>query len=262
MNIIDLFLLSVIQGLTEFLPVSSSAHLILVSEFLDSSDTGIVFDVAVHLGTLLAAMIYFRKEVTGMIRGLSFNQKNQEETHQLVNILVAVLPILVMGFLLRDFVDQNLRSSEIIAYATIFFGLILLWSDKIKTTSNDINLITTKQAFIIGLSQCFALIPGTSRSGVTISAALFLGIGRDAAAKFSFLLAIPTIGAIAASELINLSIKDLLNQGSDLVLAMCVSFVIAYLTIDVFLKLVNRFSFTPFVVYRVLLGVWLLSYWV
>jgi undecaprenyl-diphosphatase len=126
MNIIDLFLLSIIQGLTEFLPVSSSAHLILVSEFLDSSDTGIVFDVAVHLGTLLAAMIYFRKEVTGMIRGLSFNQKNQEETHQLVNILVAVLPILVMGFLLRDFVDQNLRSSEIIAYATIFLSYFVV----------------------------------------------------------------------------------------------------------------------------------------
>jgi undecaprenyl-diphosphatase len=261
MSIVDLFILSVIQGLTEFLPVSSSAHLILVSEFLNSTDTGIVFDVAVHLGTLLAAMIYFRKEVIGMIRGLSFNQRNKEETHQLVNILVAVLPILILGFLLRDFVDQNLRSSEIIAYATIFFGLILLWSDKIKTTSNDINLIT-QQAFIIGLSQCFALIPGTSRSGVTISAALFLGIGREAAAKFSFLLAIPTIGAIAASELMNLSIKDLLNQGSDLVLAVCVSFVIAYLTIDAFLKLVNRFSFTPFVIYRVLLGVWLLSYWV
>ena len=262
MNIFDLFVLSIIQGLTEFLPVSSSAHLILVSEFLYSSDQGIVFDVAVHLGTLFAAMIYFRKEVFRMIRGLSFNQKNKEDTHQLVNIVVAVLPILVLGFLLRDFVDQNLRSSEIIAYATIFFGLILLWSDKIKTTSNNINLISRRQAFVIGLSQCLALIPGTSRSGITISAALFLGIGKETAAKFSFLLAIPTIGAIAVSELINLSMKDLLNQGSDLMLAGFISFVVAYLTIDIFLKLINRFSFTPFVVYRVLLGVWILSYWI
>ena len=262
MNTFDLLILSIIQGLTEFLPVSSSAHLILISEFLNSSDQGIVFDVAVHLGTLFAAMIYFRKEVIGMIRGLSFNEKNKEDTHQLVNIAVAVSPILIIGFLLRDFVDQNLRSSEVIAYATIFFGLILLWSDKIKTISNSIALISNRQAFIIGLSQCLALIPGTSRSGITISTALFLGIGRETAAKFSFLLAIPTIGAIAASELISLSKQDLLNQGSDLILAGCISFGVAYFTIDIFLKLVKRFSFTPFVVYRVLLGVWLLSYWV
>lgn len=262
MNIFDLLILSIIQGLTEFLPVSSSAHLILISEFLDSNDQGIVFDVAVHLGTLFAAMIYFRKEVAGMLRGLSFNEKNKDETHQLVNIVIAVLPILIIGFLLRDFVDQNLRSSEVIAYATIFFGLILLWSDRIKTTSDNIDQISNRQAFIIGLSQCLALIPGTSRSGITISAALFMGIGREAAAKFSFLLAIPTIGAIAASELINLSLQDLLNQGVDLMLAGVISFGVAYFTIDVFLKLVKRYSFTPFVVYRVLLGVWLLSYWV
>ena len=262
MNIFDLLILSIIQGLTEFLPVSSSAHLILISEFLDSNDQGIVFDVAVHLGTLFAAMIYFRKEVAGMLRGLSFNEKNKDETHQLVNIVIAVLPILIIGFLLRDFVDQNLRSSEIIAYATIFFGLVLLWSDRIKTTSDNIDQISNRQAFIIGLSQCLALIPGTSRSGITISAALFMGIGREAAAKFSFLLAIPTIGAIAASELINLNLQDLLNQGVDLMLASVISFGVAYFTIDVFLKLVKRFSFTPFVVYRVLLGAWLLSYWV
>jgi undecaprenyl-diphosphatase len=262
MNIFDLLILSIIQGLTEFLPVSSSAHLILISEFLDSNDQGIVFDVAVHLGTLFAAMIYFRKEVAGMLRGLSFNEKNKDETHQLVNIVIAVLPILIIGFLLRDFVDQNLRSSEVIAYATIFFGLILLWSDRIKTTSDNIDQISNRQAFIIGLSQCLALIPGTSRSGITISAALFMGIGREAAAKFSFLLAIPTIGAIAASELINLSLQDLLNQGVDLMLAGVISFGVAYFTIDVFLKLVKRYSFTPFVVYRVLLGAWLLSYWV
>jgi undecaprenyl-diphosphatase len=262
MNIFDLLILSIIQGLTEFLPVSSSAHLILISEFLDSNDQGIVFDVAVHLGTLFAAMIYFRKEVAGMLRGLSFNEKNKDETHQLVNIVIAVLPILIIGFLLRDFVDQNLRSSEIIAYATIFFGLVLLWSDRIKTTSDNIDQISNRQAFIIGLSQCLALIPGTSRSGITISAALFMGIGREAAAKFSFLLAIPTIGAIAASELINLNLQDLLNQGVDLMLAGVVSFGVAYFTIDVFLKLVKRYSFTPFVVYRVLLGAWLLSYWV
>ena len=242
MNIFDLLILSIIQGLTEFLPVSSSAHLILISEFLDSNDQGIVFDVAVHLGTLFAAMIYFRKEVAGMLRGLSFNEKNKDETHQLVNIVIAVLPILIIGFLLRDFVDQNLRSSEVIAYATIFFGLILLWSDRIKTTSDNIDQISNRQAFIIGLSQCLALIPGTSRSGITISAALFMGIGREAAAKFSFLLAIPTIGAIAASELINLSLQDLLNQGVDLMLAGVISFGVAYFTIDVFLKLVKRYS--------------------
>jgi len=262
MDIFDLLLLSIVQGLTEFLPVSSSAHLILISEFLDSNDQGIVFDVAVHLGTLFAAIIYFRKEVVEMIRGLSFKEENKQGTQQLINISIGVLPILLLGFLLRDFVDENLRSSEIIAYATIFFGLILFLADRIKTTSHNIHSISARQALVIGLSQCLALIPGTSRSGITISAALFLGIGREAAAKFSFLLAIPTIGAIAVSELINLSVKDLLSQGYDLALAAGISFVVAYLTIGAFLRLVNRFSFTPFVIYRVLLGIWLLSYWI
>ena len=119
MDIFDLLLLSIVQGLTEFLPVSSSAHLILISEFLDSNDQGIVFDVAVHLGTLFAAIIYFRKEVVEMIRGLSFKEENKQGTQQLINISIGVLPILLLGFLLRDFVDENLRSSEIIALSLI-----------------------------------------------------------------------------------------------------------------------------------------------
>ncbi|HIO42965.1 MAG TPA: undecaprenyl-diphosphate phosphatase [Gammaproteobacteria bacterium] len=260
MDTLQLILLSVVQGLTEFLPVSSSAHLVLLSEFLGEEDQGIIFDVGVHFGTLMAALVYFRSDLKKMIINLGSHKFLSKENNLTANLIIAVIPILLLGFLLRDFVNLNLRNSEVIAYATIIFG-ILLYTAQLRKGKEDLDSVNLKQALIIGLFQCLALIPGTSRSGITITAGLFLGLSATAASRFSFLLAIPTIGAIALAELIRVSFIDITDNGTELSIALIISFLVAYISIDMFLKLIDRIGFTPFVIYRLLLGGWLLMYW-
>tara|TARA_B100000809_G_scaffold97052_1_gene95575 strand:- start:1079 stop:1864 length:786 start_codon:yes stop_codon:yes gene_type:complete len=260
MDTLQLILLSVVQGLTEFLPVSSSAHLVLLSEFLGEEDQGIIFDVGVHFGTLMAALVYFRSDLKKMIINLGSHKFLSKENNLTTSLIIAVIPILLSGFLLRDFVNLNLRNSEVIAYATIIFG-ILLYTAQLRKGKEDLDSVNLKQALIIGLFQCLALIPGTSRSGITITAGLFLGLSATAASRFSFLLAIPTIGAIALAELIRVSFIDITDNGVELSIALIISFLVAYISIDMFLKLIDRIGFTPFVIYRLLLGGWLLMYW-
>ncbi len=260
MDTLQLILLSVVQGLTEFLPVSSSAHLVLLSEFLGEEDQGIIFDVGVHFGTLLAALVYFRSDLKKMIINLGSHKLLSEENNLTTNLVIGVIPILLAGFLLRDFVNLHLRNSEVIAYATIIFG-IFLYIAQLRKGKEDLDSVNLKQALIIGLFQCLALIPGTSRSGITITAGLFLGLSATAASRFSFLLAIPTIGAIALAELIRVSFIDITDNGTELSIALIISFLVAYISIDMFLKLIDRIGFTPFVIYRLLLGGWLLMYW-
>ena len=260
MDTLQLILLSVVQGLTEFLPVSSSAHLVLLSEFLGEEDQGIIFDVGVHFGTLLAALVYFRSDLKKMIINLGSHKLLSEENNLTTNLVIGVIPILLAGFLLRDLVNLHLRNSEVIAYATIIFG-IFLYTAQLRKGKEDLDSVNLKQALIIGLFQCLALIPGTSRSGITITAGLFLGLSATAASRFSFLLAIPTIGAIALAELIRVSFIDITDNGTELSIALIISFLVAYISIDMFLKLIDRIGFTPFVIYRLLLGGWLLMYW-
>ena len=260
MDTLQLILLSLVQGLTEFLPVSSSAHLVLLSEFLGEEDQGIIFDVGVHFGTLLAALVYFRSDLKKMIINLGSHKLLSEENNLTTNLVIGVIPILLAGFLLRDFVNLHLRNSEVIAYATIVFG-IFLYTAQLRKGKEDLDSVNLKQALIIGLFQCLALIPGTSRSGITITAGLFLGLSATAASRFSFLLAIPTIGAIALAELIRISFIDITDNGTELSIALIISFLVAYISIDMFLKLIDRIGFTPFVIYRLLLGGWLLMYW-
>jgi len=260
MDTLQLILLSLVQGLTEFLPVSSSAHLVLLSEFLGEEDQGIIFDVGVHFGTLLAALVYFRSDLKKMIINLGSHKLLSEENNLTTNLVIGVIPILLAGFLLRDFVNLHLRNSEVIAYATIIFG-IFLYIAQLRKGKEDLDSVNLKQALIIGLFQCLALIPGTSRSGITITAGLFLGLSATAASRFSFLLAIPTIGAIALAELIRVSFIDITDNGTELSIALIISFLVAYISIDMFLKLIDRIGFTPFVIYRLLLGGWLLIYW-
>ena len=260
MDTLQLILLSVVQGLTEFLPVSSSAHLVLLSEFLGEEDQGIIFDVGVHFGTLMAALVYFRSDLKKMIINLGSHKFLSKENNLTTSLIIAVIPILLSGFLLRDFVNLNLRNSEVIAYATIIFG-ILLYTAQLRKGKEDLDSVNLKQALIIGLFQCLALIPGTSRSGITITAGLFLGLSATAASRFSFLLAIPTIGAIALAELIRVSFIDVTDNGTELSIALIISCLVAYISIDMFLKLIDRIGFTPFVIYRLLLGGWLLMYW-
>ena len=260
MDTLQLVLLSVIQGLTEFLPVSSSAHLVLLSEFLRQEDQGIIFDVGVHFGTLIAAIVYFRSDVKTMLINLISEKLASPGNNLTINLVVAVFPILVAGFFLRDSIDLKLRNSEVIAYATILFGL-LLYLAQLNKGKEDVDFLSLPRAFVIGLFQCLALIPGTSRSGITITAGLFLGLSATAASRFSFLLAIPTIGAIALVELVRFSFLDLSQNGIELLIATTISFLVAYISIDLFLRLIERIGFTPFVIYRLLLGGWLLLYW-
>jgi|TARA_B100000809_G_scaffold153599_1_gene150971 undecaprenyl-diphosphatase len=259
METIQAILLAIIQGLTEFLPISSSAHLILLSELAGWKDQGLVFDVALHFGTLLAVIFYFRREINEMLDFSHFKTMNTLIKSPLGVITIATIPIVIIGGLFNQFIEANLRTPEVIAIATIIFGVLLYLSDlKGKQAGSDLK-VTLGLGFLIGLAQVFALIPGTSRSGITITAALLLGFSRTEAARFSFLLAIP---AIIAANILGvfevIQAEHLVFNYLDLFLGVSISFLVAYLTIGWFLSLIERIGMLPFVVYRVILGTFLL----
>ena len=259
METIQAILLAIIQGLTEFLPISSSAHLILLSELAGWKDQGLVFDVALHFGTLLAVIFYFRREINEMLDFSHFKTMNTLIKSPLGVITIATIPIVIIGGLFNQFIEANLRTPEVIAIATIIFGVLLYLSDlKGKQAGSDLK-VTLGLGFLIGLAQVFALIPGTSRSGITITAALLLGFSRTEAARFSFLLAIP---AIIAANILGvfevIQAEHLVFNYVDLFLGVSISFLVAYLTIGWFLSLIERIGMLPFVVYRVILGTFLL----
>ncbi|MEW6989969.1 undecaprenyl-diphosphate phosphatase [Colwelliaceae bacterium 6441] len=268
MSTFEVFLLALIQGLTEFLPISSSAHLILPSAVLDWKDQGQALDVALHVGTLLAVVMYFRKEVGDMAIAwfgtLGFGPAKNTPSFdgQLAWwILLASIPLGLAGYLGHDFIDANLRSAAVIAITTIGFGLLLGFAD-IKAKENvTIEQMGFKGAMIIGLSQALALIPGTSRSGITMTLGMMLGLTKENAARFSFLLSIPGIimpGGYLTYKLISSSeAVDWQTLGLGSVLA----FVSAYACIHYFLILVGKLGMMPFVIYRLVLGfglVWFL----
>ena len=241
------------------MPISSSAHLILLSELAGWKDQGLVFDVALHFGTLLAVIFYFRREINEMLDFSHFKTMNTLIKSPLGVITIATIPIVIIGGLFNQFIEANLRTSEVIAIATIIFGVLLYLSDlKGKQAGSDLK-VTLGLGFLIGLAQVFALIPGTSRSGITITAALLLGFSRTEAARFSFLLAIP---AIIAANILGvfevIQAEHLVFNYLDLFLGVSISFLVAYLTIGWFLSLIERIGMLPFVVYRVILGTFLL----
>ena len=254
MDLVQVLFLSFIQGLTEFLPISSSAHLILFSDFFSSNIQSLNFDVSVHLGTLIAACFYFKDEITQILNSFAGSDEESLGRKLLFNLIISSLPILIIGFFVRDFVEIFLRSPEIIAYATIFFAVILYLSTKVKTQHSQLDSISPTQSLIIGLAQCLALIPGTSRSGITISAGLALGVESKVASRFSFLLAIPTIGAIACYQIISVDFISFAADYRSNLLGILISFIVAYLTIDFFIKFIDRIGFLPFIIYRLVLG--------
>ncbi|HKX54665.1 MAG TPA: undecaprenyl-diphosphate phosphatase, partial [Xanthomonadales bacterium] len=198
MPLLHIIVLALIQGLTEFLPVSSSAHLILGGQLFGWEDQGLVFDLATHLGTLLAVLLYFRRDLAGMamscIQPVSTPQQAQART--MVGFLVlASIPALVVGFLARDLVELYLRDLRILAVTTLVFGGVLWLADWLGNRSRSMEQMTWRSALLIGLSQALALVPGVSRSGITLTAGRFLGFNADAAARFSFLLSIPITAA-------------------------------------------------------------------
>ena len=253
--------LALVQGLTEFLPISSSAHLILAPELLGWKDQGLAFDVAVHVGSLVAVLAYFWRDVWVLLRDWVLclqHRKAVGESTLAWAVIVGTIPVGLAGLFLGDVVETVLRSPSVIAYATIGFGLLLYGADR-KEGARDLGELTLKIALIIGLFQALALIPGASRSGVTIMAALMLGFSRVSAARFSFLLSIPVIvlaGGLKGMELVSLGEQV---QWGILLLGAVVSGLSAYLCIALFLRLIAKTSMTPFVVYRLGLGVVLLG---
>jgi len=262
MDIVHVFILALIQGITEFLPISSSAHLILPSQLLGWPDQGLAFDVAVHVGTLAAVVVYFRKDIIAVVSGwLSWvmGRGTTTESHLGNYIIVATIPAALAGLLLNDFIELHLRSSQVIASTTLIFGVLLGLADRIPKLTKELGQITLMMALVIGMAQALALIPGTSRSGITITAALFLGFTRPDAARFSFLLSIPIIMLSGGYEGLKLIMSDTSVDWLAIVLGAFVSGISAYFCIHYFLSFINRLGMMPFVIYRLILGVLLLT---
>jgi undecaprenyl-diphosphatase len=256
MSILQVIVLAVIQGLTEFLPVSSSAHLILPSVLLSWPDQGLAFDVAVHVGTLAAVVTYFRKDLLQMCSawlGDSIRFKTSSDSRLLWYVGFATVPAGLAGLVFDDFIEQHLRSIVVIATTTMFFGLLLGVADKYSSKALNLKALTGRQALIIGCAQALALVPGTSRSGITMTAALALGFDRVAAARFSFLLSIPIIALSGGYKSLELALMNNVPW-FEISVATLLSAVTAYACIHTFLALVNRLGMMPFVWYRLALG--------
>jgi undecaprenyl-diphosphatase len=260
---IQVVVLAVLQGFTEFLPNSSSAHLILLPVIADWPDQGLAFDVSVHVGTLLAVLAYFRADVRRMgadwLRALAVGER-VGESDMVWFLLVATVPVGACGLALSIVGGEALRSAAVIALATIVFALALWWSDRGARGTRSVADIGWRDALLIGAAQALALIPGTSRAGITITAGLALGLTRQAAARFSFLLSIPTIALAGADEaFVAWTSHEPVAWGAMLA-GMLIAFACAYVTIHFFLQLVERVGLFPFVIYRLALGAVLLAF--
>ncbi len=265
MDLIQIVLLSLVQGLTEFLPISSSAHLILVPVLTGWQDQGLAFDVAVHIGTLLAVVGYFRSELITMLAEWSGSLVGRGMTADAKlawAVGLGTIPVGLAGLVFKDQIELYLRSPLVIATTTIIFGLLLWWADYRGKRQSDEYQMGWQTVLVVALSQVFALIPGTSRSGVTMTAALAMGMTRQGAARFSFLLSIPVILLAGGLEVVELFQQGEGVDWATLLLGTLLSAISAYLCIHYFLKLLDRLGMVPFVVYRLLLGVLLISIYV
>ena len=259
MDIVQVIVLALVQGLTEFLPVSSSAHLILVPILSDWPDQGLAFDVAVHAGTLTAVVLYFRVELRKMFFEWfgSLRGRHTPDSRLAWAVLFGTIPAGLAGLLFKDYIGENLRSPLVIAITTIIFGLLLWFADSRKDLKRDEHELRWKDVLVIGLAQAIALVPGTSRSGITITAALMLGLNRQAAARFSFLLSIPVIVLAGGLETLEYAQVASTQDINFLLMGAMISAVSAYLCIHYFLKMLEKISMLPFVIYRLALGLFL-----
>ena len=248
---IEIFILSLIQGITEFLPISSSSHLILTSKFLNFSSQSLSIDVSLHIGSFIAVLTYFNKEILNFL----------ENKILFFKIFIASVPIMIIGFLLVESgMIEKIRNLETIAWTTIIFGVLLYLSDKFKLEKNIKKNFTYRSAIFIGFFQILALIPGVSRSGIAITAARLLGFKRMDAAKISFLVSLPILGAVSFFGLQNLITEENINFTILNLISVILSFFFSLITIKYFLKFINKFNLNIFVYYRVLLGLILLTF--
>ena len=262
MDIFQTIILGLIQGLTEFLPISSSAHLMLIPKLSGMKDQGLAYDVVLHFGTLCAIVYYYRCSLLSMSKSFF----NSLQTRRLEGdaglawaVLLGTIPVGLAGIIFKNDISINLRSVEVMAFATIFFGLLLGFSDWLHRRLDRVrDVIRASDVLIVGCFQALALIPGTSRSGITITAALLVGLSRQMSIKFSFLLAIPVITLATLAKMFDLANESAEVDWLMLTLGFFISAVTAYATVVFFIRLLDRIGFLPFVIYRILLGALLL----
>ena len=258
MDITQTITLALIQGLTEFLPISSSAHLVILPKFLDWPDQGLAFDVVLHFATLCAIIFYYRTTLVVISKDFFssiVNKRLEGEAMLAWAILLGTIPVGLTGIFFADYIELNFRSYQVVAFATIFFGILLGFSDWIqKTIGRSRDFIRGSDILIIGCFQALALIPGVSRSGITITAALFIGLSRALSIKYAFLLSIPVITLATLLKTFELSTVVSQVDWTLLLMGFIIAFIAAYTTIVFFIRLVERIGFMPFVIYRILLG--------
>ena len=258
MDIWHIIILAILQGLTEFLPISSSAHLILFPKLTGLADQGLAFDVAVHVGSLISVLTYFRADLKPLFISWLQSIKTRKltaESRLVWGVCIGTIPVGFFGFAIKFAdIESLLRSPQIIATTTIGFGLLLWWMDVIGKRQRDELTLRWRDILLIGLAQALALIPGTSRSGITMAAALLLGLTRKAAARFSFLLSIPVILLAGTSETLTLLNQNTSVNWMALGFGVVFSALSAYLCIRTFISVLDRIGMLPFVVYRVILG--------
>jgi undecaprenyl-diphosphatase len=249
--------LAIVQGLTEFLPISSSGHLVLVPAIFGWTDQGLIFDVAVHLGSLAAVCVYFRKDLAGLVAGgvrLLAGSGESPESRMALYIMIGTIPAAITGLLFAGWIEANLRNPVVIVFTLSGYGVLMALADRFGRQQRIFATARLKDAIIIGIAQALALVPGTSRSGVTISAAMMLGFQRQDAARFSFLLSAPVIMLAAAFESSMLFVEGTQFAWAQLAIGVSISAVVAYFSIDFFMRFVNVIGLLPFAIYRLVLA--------
>jgi undecaprenyl-diphosphatase len=268
MSIFHAIVLGIVQGLTEFLPVSSTAHLRIVPAFLGWEDPGAAFTAVTQLGTMTAVLLYFRDELWRIAKAWLHSLRTPGERMANLEarlgwlIVIGTIPIGIFGLAFKSQIEDGARSLYLIGIALIVLGLVLLWAEEVSKRNRDIDSIDTRDGVIIGLAQAAALVPGVSRSGATISAGLFLGFDRESAARYSFLLSVPAVVLSGLAELASL-IKDG-NDGvhvpfGGLAIATVLAFIVGYASIALLLRYLNNHTVIVFVIYRVALGTLVLA---
>lgn len=263
MTWLQVVVLAIVQGISEFLPISSSGHLVLVPVFFGWEDQGLAFDVAVHFGSLIAVCAFFRNDIMGLVRGglrLAVLKKDTPESNMALGIALGTIPAAVAGLTLAGWIEANLRSPSVIVFTLSGYAILMVLADRFGKRERTIGHVTIKDAVIIGCAQALALIPGTSRSGVTITAGRILGFDRLDAARFSFLLSVPVILLASLYELFALLVGDAPVPWSQLFVATIVAAIVAYISIEFFMRILLRVGLLPFAIYRLVLAAVIL-YW-
>tara|TARA_B100001750_G_C15429981_1_gene557678 strand:+ start:255 stop:1022 length:768 start_codon:yes stop_codon:yes gene_type:complete len=247
---VEILILSAIQGLSEFLPVSSAAHLVLVSKYYDFLNQNLLIDICLHLGSLIAIIVYFRNDLFNFIKNKKF----------LTKILIGTIPIIPAGYIIYQtgIIDQ-LRNLKVIGWTSLVFGILLYISDRTKIKKKIDLDFTNKSAIFIGIFQILALIPGVSRSGITITSGRILGFSRFDSAKISFFLSIPTLAAASTLGIYNIYKEGSVELNFLAIIAIIFSFIFSYITIALFLKFIQKFSLNIFIIYRIILSLFILG---